>query len=310
MEMAPIPDDALLGYSDRLSAAPGEAVRFFVSSPAPEYDVALVRLIHGDPNPDGPGFKEELVTSAIDGRHAGRVQPLHNGSHVLVPHAPELCPAGSFSIAVWICPTAPRLGVQGVATKLDAGRGWAVLLGPGGAGLRIDDSEVCSGIPLLPWEWYLLVCTLDTASGTARLVQRPARRILGNGVDLAQPCPAALTATSTPLVIAGCWNGDHVAGHFNGRLEAPRLWDRALSTSEIDALFSDGQGPDGAVAHWDFSLDIATDRVTDVSGHEHHGQAVNMPMRGVTGHRWTGAAQDWRQRALASTARSTSTTTI
>src|SRR5262249_11747923 len=47
----------LLGYTDRLSVAPGETVRFCVSCTEPEYQVALVRLVHGDPNPDGPGFK-------------------------------------------------------------------------------------------------------------------------------------------------------------------------------------------------------------------------------------------------------------
>jgi N,N-dimethylformamidase len=290
-----VPDDALLGYSDRLSVAPGEPIRFFVSSPAPEYDVSLVRLIHGDPNPAGPGFKEELVRSPIDGRHPGRVQPLHGGSHVLVPHAAELCPRGSFSLAVWLCPSAPRLGVQGLVSKLDAGHGWAVLLGPGGAALRIDSWEVGTGAPLLPWEWYLLVCTMNAASGTVRIVQRPARRLVGNGVELEQRCPAVPTATSTPLVIAGWWSGDHVAGHYNGRLEAPRLWDRALSAAEVDALFIGGPVPEDAVADWDFSLDIPTGRVADVSGHEHHGRTVNMPMRGVTGRRWTGAEQDWRR---------------
>jgi N,N-dimethylformamidase len=48
----------IVGYSDRLVVAPGETVRFMVSSRAPRYDAALVRLIHGNPDPNGPGFKE------------------------------------------------------------------------------------------------------------------------------------------------------------------------------------------------------------------------------------------------------------
>ena len=102
METAPPPDDALLGYSDRLSAVPGEPIRFFVSSPAPEYDVSLVRLIHGDPNPDGPGFKEELVTSAIDGRHPVACSRCTTGRTCScrtrpssAPLAPSASPSGS-----------------------------------------------------------------------------------------------------------------------------------------------------------------------------------------------------------------------
>ena len=61
----------LLGYSDRLSVAPGETIRFMVSCDHPEYESRLVRLIHGDENPAGPGFKQVVIPSAIDGPRAG-----------------------------------------------------------------------------------------------------------------------------------------------------------------------------------------------------------------------------------------------
>ena len=62
----------LLGYTDRLSVAPGETIRFMVSSDHDRYASRLVRLIHGDTNPAGPGFKQVLVPSAIDGVRPGR----------------------------------------------------------------------------------------------------------------------------------------------------------------------------------------------------------------------------------------------
>ncbi len=61
----------LLGYTDRLSAAPGDTIRFMVSSDHDRYASRLVRLIHGDTNPAGPGFKQVLVPSTIDGVRAG-----------------------------------------------------------------------------------------------------------------------------------------------------------------------------------------------------------------------------------------------
>ena len=61
----------LLGYTDRLSAAPGDTIRFMVSSDHDRYASRLVRLIHGDTNPAGPGFKQVLVPSAIDGIAGG-----------------------------------------------------------------------------------------------------------------------------------------------------------------------------------------------------------------------------------------------
>ena len=44
---------------------------------------------------------------------------------------------------------------------------------------------------------------------------------------------------------------------------------------------------------WDFSLDIPSQRITDVSGNGLHGESVNLPTRGMTGHNWTGAERKW-----------------
>ena len=52
----------ITGYSDRFSARPGETVKFHVNSEFNEdYEAKIVRLIHGDTNPDGPGYKEEEI---------------------------------------------------------------------------------------------------------------------------------------------------------------------------------------------------------------------------------------------------------
>ena len=98
-----------------------------------------------------------------------------------------------------------------------------------------------------------------------------------------------------------------IAAPYNGKLDAPRLYNRALSADELSALpdrisvrgeparsLSEGRvephtfGRD-LLAAWDFSLDIGGTRVTDTEPHQLHGQAVNMPTRGVTGHNFTGA---------------------
>ena len=74
----------IVGYSDRLSVGPGDTITFMVSCVAPEYEASLVRLRHGDPNPAGPGTREQPVKSAFDGRYPGREQPLRPGSYGVV----------------------------------------------------------------------------------------------------------------------------------------------------------------------------------------------------------------------------------
>ena len=84
---------------------------------------------------------------------------------------------------------------------------------------------------------------------------------------------------------------------FNGKLDRPCLFRRALSSAEVTALqvgTSPHEFDTALVAAWDFSADIATDRVTDTSDHELHGRAANMPTRAVTGYNWTGTETNFR----------------
>src|SRR5215472_17427916 len=71
----------LIGYVDRLSARPGEQIAVKVSSQLDQpYRADLVRIIHGDPNPAGPGIKIEEIPAGFAGTYGTRFQPIHSGS--------------------------------------------------------------------------------------------------------------------------------------------------------------------------------------------------------------------------------------
>ena len=86
----------LVGYSNRLSVAPGESIAFMVSSAHPAYDAEIVRLVHGDPNSLGPGIIEQVVDTPVNGRYEGRIQSIHTGSNITVEEGPSLRITGSF----------------------------------------------------------------------------------------------------------------------------------------------------------------------------------------------------------------------
>ena len=64
----------IVGYSDRFSVQSGQMIRFMVSSQQPSYRADIVRLIHSDANPAGPGFKYEEVGTSVSGEYQGRPQ--------------------------------------------------------------------------------------------------------------------------------------------------------------------------------------------------------------------------------------------
>jgi len=84
---------------------------------------------------------------------------------------------------------------------------------------------------------------------------------------------------------------------YNGKLDAVRIASTALDKGQIRVL-SGNTVPSGlkkqVKGFWDFSRDIGSTRVSDISGNNLHGHTVNLPMRAVTGVRWSGDKWDWR----------------
>jgi hypothetical protein len=63
----------LIGYVDRFSGRPGERIAVKVSSRLAEpYQAGLVRIVHGDASPAGPGLKFEEVGAAFAGTYPSR----------------------------------------------------------------------------------------------------------------------------------------------------------------------------------------------------------------------------------------------
>src|SRR3954447_7936379 len=93
----------LVGYTDRLSVAPGDAIRFHVSSDHPSFRAQLVRLIHGDTNPDGPGFKQEVLGSTFEGEYDGAHHDIRSGSFAEVPWD-DVAPTEGFTFTAFIRP--------------------------------------------------------------------------------------------------------------------------------------------------------------------------------------------------------------
>ncbi|HKJ75272.1 MAG TPA: N,N-dimethylformamidase beta subunit family domain-containing protein, partial [Alphaproteobacteria bacterium] len=85
--------------------------------------------------------------------------------------------------------------------------------------------------------------------------------------------------------------------HFNGKLEAPRVLHRAITDTEAQRLLLDAVAAardPGLVAAWDFSLVMDSTTFSDIGPNRFNGQLVNVPTRGMTGWRWSGAVHCWK----------------
>jgi N,N-dimethylformamidase len=290
----------VIGYADRLSVQPDERIEVMVSSYAPRYRADVVRLLHGDEKPIGPGFKSEPVESAIAGERPGRVQKIRRGSYVRVPHDGRLALDGALTLQLWVRPTTPGKPLQ----SLISGPGYGLSLHDGRLELSVGEDALRLDVPVALNTWYFAAATYDAASGAARLTLQPVDATalgLGGTADgtLATGGPSGAADGAGDVLIAGEQieeDGEQIVGNlYNGKLDAPRVFSRALGEDELARLAA-GEDPtaiDGLVAAWDFSRDITSSAVTDASSSALHGQAVNMPMRGATGWNWTGRETAW-----------------
>ena len=95
----------ITGYSDKYSAHPGEEVKFYINAEYNDsYEVQLVRLIHGETNPEGPGYKEAEIDASGNGTYQGKNQRIHGGSYIIMPQHDNLN-LESFTMQAYIFPT-------------------------------------------------------------------------------------------------------------------------------------------------------------------------------------------------------------
>ena len=308
----------LAGYCDRFSARPGERLDIMVSAEGTDRaELQLVRLIHGDENPEGPGFVEREVDAAVNGTHAVARQHTQLGSFVRVAD-PEcrLALAGPFTLWAYIWARTPAHGRQGILTRWQEadGSGYALEIDEAGAlAFRAGDGSatdsIAADIPLIARQWYLVAASYDPASGKATLYQEPIENRYSNHLSKIVPLERSCHASGRLGVAPAAADADFLwaaagqrepgrgafAGHlYNGKIDRAGVGGAVLSRDALDSARAAGGAPaSGAVlAAWDTTEGYGAtgigDAVVDTGPHGLDGAGINRPVRGMTGFNWSG----------------------
>ena len=168
------------GYADRLSVAPGETIEFKVSCDEPgSYRADLVRLIHGDTNPAGPGFKEEEIASSINGGYpAGTSRPHPARTWSSTTRTARSRSSAPFTLHAFVFPTTPgKDGQQILGRRVGRERRRLRAHDRGRTAHAADRRRHRSSadVPLWASCWYSVAGTYDPATGRASVYQEPVR---------------------------------------------------------------------------------------------------------------------------------------
>ena len=302
-----------LGYPDKLCVRPGETVRFHVSGAGAETASAqLVKLIHGDTQSGGPGFRELEVPSVVDGSYPLRDQPTHHGSYARMPGAGSIL-ADTAQTGVSLCAMVASFadtGVQPLFSAWDTATetGMALVLEPG---LRpafwTTAARVALSDPLLSGVWYAVCGSWDPARGVLAVRALPVVNSYNSRcgpVTQVTPGAAELAGVRPPAVpdvdlLLGAFDASDarvVRGAYNGKLALPCVYGGALGDGQLAALAGSGARPavaDRLRAWWDLTGNADTSVVSSGVSGAPDGRLINQPTRAVTAHNWDGSCYEW-----------------
>ena len=216
-------DVFIAGYSDKLSARPGETVTFSVSSRAREaFRATLFRSISADPNPDGPGIIEDDASTYFKpSSFASRYQGFTPGSFAQSTTDLQVNIKSDLMIKLWFM---PKVLVAADQTLLAWGTVSIILDKQGMITAKLADGiSVSTSVPIKCNHWHSLEFKV-AASGVVALDVKPVMtakadiEITKNShteFDLAQMFPISVKA---PVRIAAGFGDAHRCTHFANHL--------------------------------------------------------------------------------------------
>jgi N,N-dimethylformamidase len=280
----------LIGYVDRFSARPGERIAVKVSSQSDHrYQADLVRIIHADANPAGPGIRLEEIAADFAGAYVSRFQPVHLGSCGVVTPAEPITLPNPCTIVVrvqpWLLDGRPQtvMAIEGGPVLSVAREG--ARLGLGGRWAQVD-------APMLKGRWYELRLIVNAEQLRLRQIALQHSWGVTDSGSAEMPGSLGRLRKLTFGAASKAQPGPHenpCCCFFNGRLEDPAI---LHGIHEGDVPIEPGEAE--CLAWWDFSAEIPTDRIVDRGPHGLHGHLRNLPTRAVRGSRWSGKETSWQ----------------
>ncbi|EXJ86338.1 hypothetical protein A1O3_03289 [Capronia epimyces CBS 606.96] len=285
----------ITGYAEPWIVSPGDQVSIKISSTEPEYQYQTVRIIQGVDLEHSPPKQEEIIATIPAGKAQGRFQLARPGSYAIVDRwIPGSCSKqlGRLGVSFYMQPWLPESGhTQTLVSALDVNRhvGFTAVILPTGTlefwlGTGSEIEVVPTAFRPAKKRWVQVEMAVDGTDFTAAIT--PQARFAEAGLPPVtvkhQLRGSFAMLPDIPLLFGASYAQSPNAADsrptnfFNGRLDSP-----CIKTNTTPLV------------KFDFSRDMTTDFIVDVSGHGHKGKLVNAPTRAVKGYDWDGTEPDW-----------------
>ena len=282
----------ILGYTTPVVAYPGQRVDVKVSCAASRFQVHLERLAGvSGPGPFSAKGLEEKTTLP------GRRQPICSGSYAVAELPIDFPPERGVTFQAWVMPTCLGDARQCLVALVGASSALEVEVSAAGWHLSvIYDSaragEISIAEAVMQHCWHFVAATVNPCSGRIRLITRVLADLGWSHRQSADGALAHPLETPRRVLLAAGEGSKQRDRHFNGKIDSPRLYTRALREEELEALAMD-------LAPCQISDLCCAWRLTpqppggDFEARDEgplgaHACLVNGPARAVTGHNFDG----------------------
>lgn len=287
----------LVGYCDRLHYRPGDEVKICIHGNGP-VAIDLASLHGADERVAACVPLVRQVAAVPEQTVPTSPQTSYPGSFALIDDVDDMAQFAELTFEMWVYATNPGngrpQGLISLSTENPATISLEIAV-DGHLELKLGPEQAsgcrCQApIPRKTWvRVEAVVAPLRGESSIAFSTKLPLPRQVAEGTAFARTASHSLAGRGISLAIGAAAVTAEVDGRkrgintFNGKLEDVRVFGRANDTQ-----------PSRLLASWDFSLQMNTDRITDMSGAGRHGILINAPTRAMTGHDWSGDEVDFR----------------
>lgn len=306
--------ERIMGYTDRISYRPGDAVQLFVSTTAASWSGELLRLEALEIASAGIERRAAPVDGVESVGGEGLYQEAAVGSYARFPAPP---PSGARGLTIAFAAKPMRagheeLGAQVMLAHAEDGFGWSIGLSPEGRVSMVVSTtrgplSLTVGEPLANGCWVEIVARIPGApGGRLELSVAPAGTHESNAFvrSGAQPAVgsvafgAPLAPSSGPL-LWGCRSllkGRTPEFPYDGRIEDPVI----VADGSADGSRAELASHPAVLAAWDLAASIGskgiedTTRVIDAGPLGLHGATAQHPHRLVTSSAFDGSVTDAR----------------
>ena len=298
----------IVGYSNKISVRPQEKISFMISCDKKIKSIysKFVKIIQGDCNPEGPGYKEELVNSYKIKKHKAINQEIYSGSYIYIPLKKLIKFNHDISFIAFIKPTLNNKKKQTIFSvnnykkhnlELFINKDYCLEL-------EINSKKIFSlKSSFIEKNWYLVGFTNSPDKNKINIFNYPVNHENSN-FELIKKENAKIKinldkhiSIASSILYKKNKNLKNF-NSFNGKIDNPKIFEGCLSQNQLLQLSINPsfKFKNKIIINWDFSKYISSDKIIDKGKYKLNGFTVNFPTRAMKGILWNGEEFNWKNK--------------